>query len=79
MPYEIPPVVETKPWYTSKTIWIGVLTTITGLVPLVVELILKQPTDAAAISAAVGAFILGAIQIVRRVWLDGETTPPALK
>jgi hypothetical protein len=73
------PVVIVKPWYTSKTLWVGVCTTITGLVPLVVELILKQPADPAAIATAVGSLVLGAIQVIRRVWLDGETTPSALK
>jgi VIT1/CCC1 family predicted Fe2+/Mn2+ transporter len=69
---------EVKPWYKSKTVWVGILTTVTGLIPLVLELIAKQPADATAISVAVGAFVLGAIQVVRRVWLDGDTTPAAL-
>jgi hypothetical protein len=51
---------------------------VTGLIPLVLELIAKQPADATAISVAVGAFVLGAIQVVRRVWLDGDTAPAAL-
>jgi hypothetical protein len=57
-----------KPWYQSKTIWIGILTTLAGIIPLVVELINKQAFDAGAIAAVV----LGIMQIVRRVWLDGE-------
>ena len=58
----------TKPWYQSRTIWVGILTTLAGVIPLVVELINKQSFDAGAIAAVV----LGVIQIVRRVWLDGQ-------
>ena len=61
----------TKKWFQSKTIWIGILTTLAGVIPLVVELVNKQNLDAVAI----GTVILGMIQIVRRVWLDGQ---PAL-
>jgi uncharacterized membrane protein HdeD (DUF308 family) len=61
----------TKSWYQSKTIWIGILTTLAGVIPLVVELINKQSFDAGAIAAVV----LGVIQIVRRVWLDGQPLP----
>ena len=61
----------TKKWYQSKTIWIGALTTLAGIIPLVVELINKQNIDAVAIGTAV----LGIIQIVRRVWLDGQPLP----
>jgi uncharacterized membrane protein HdeD (DUF308 family) len=61
----------TKSWYRSKTIWIGILTTLAGVIPLAVELINKQSFDAGAIAAVV----LGVIQIVRRVWLDGQPLP----
>ena len=57
-----------KPWYQSRTIWIGILTTLAGVIPLIVELVNKTSIDAVAIGTAA----LGVIQIVRRVWLDGQ-------
>jgi len=71
-----------KSWYLSTTVWVGILTTIAGLVPLVIEIVkvvAAQPADPTVLAAAIGAFVLGVIQVIRRVWLDGETTPAALK
>jgi hypothetical protein len=68
--------VKEKPWWHSKTVLVGILTTVAGLVPLVIELVVKAPATPEAIATAVGGFVLGAIQIVRRVWLDG--TPATL-
>jgi hypothetical protein len=71
----------TKVWYLSTTVQLGILTMIAGLVPLIVELVkvvTSQPVDATTLTAAIGAFFLGAVQVYRRFLLDGETTPPAL-
>jgi len=57
-----------KPWYQSRTIWIGILTTLAGIIPLVVDLVNTETIDAGALAV----IALGIIQVVRRVWLDGE-------
>ena len=67
-----------KPWYTSKTIWIGIVTLVAACIPLVAEFIKSTTPDASATVTAIAGMILGIIQIVRRIYLDGETTPPAI-
>jgi hypothetical protein len=68
-----------KPWYMSKTIWIGIVTLLAGSIPLIVEFIKATTPDSAAIVTSIAGLVLGVLQIVRRIYLDGETTPPAIK
>jgi len=53
-----------KPWYLSKLVWLGVIVTLQGFVPLVIDLFNKvavTPSD----------FVLafsGALVVIVRVW-----------
>jgi hypothetical protein len=71
--------VTKKPWYTSRTVWIGIVTMLVGTIPLVVEFVKTAAPDAASVVTSVGGLILGVLQIVRRIYLDGETAPAAIK
>jgi hypothetical protein len=54
----------TKPWYQSKIIWLGVLMTLLGVVPLVNSLLQKgvpAPTDFVELAG-------GILTVILRVW-----------
>jgi hypothetical protein len=63
---------ETIKWYQSKVIWIAVGTIVVGVVPLAVTLISAVAPDALTFATAIGAFIVGVINIILRVGTDRE-------
>jgi hypothetical protein len=71
---ETPPVV--KPWYLSKTVWVGLLTLLVGVLPIVAEYLKILTPDQAAPIAAFVTMALGVLGIVIRSLADG-TTPTA--
>jgi hypothetical protein len=62
---------DTKPWYQSKLVWMGVLTALLGIIPLVQEMINKGPVDTTAILTLVS----GVIVIALRVWTNSPINP----
>ena len=56
---------QTKAWYQSKIVWLGILTTILGVVPILVELAKAYNIDA----VAVGTAIIGILTVIVRIWL----------
>jgi hypothetical protein len=62
---------ETKKWYQSKLVWMGVLTALLGIIPLVQEMIDKGPVDTTAILTLVS----GVIVIALRVWTNSPINP----
>lgn len=57
-----------KAWYTSKVFWLGVITTLLGIIPILTELAAQTAiTPAAAGTAATGILI-----VVVRVWFTNE-------
>jgi hypothetical protein len=62
---------DTKPWYQSKLVWMGVLTALLGIIPLVQEMIDKGPVDTTAILTLVS----GVIVIALRVWTNSPINP----
>jgi hypothetical protein len=69
---------QTKPWYTSKTIWIGIVTLLASSIPLLVEFIKQTSPDASAVVTSVAGLILGVLQIVRRIYLDTDNPPATI-
>ena len=63
------------PWYKSKLVWLGVIMTIAGILPLLASL-LSQTTIAP--SDFVG-LMGGILTVILRVWFTNTTisTPPA--
>lgn len=56
--------VEPKPWYKSKIVWLGIITTLLGVVPVVTQL-----ANAYGVNAAeVGTAIIGILTVIIRVW-----------
>jgi hypothetical protein len=55
---------EGKKWYASKMVWLGILITLQGLIPLVVEFLEKGPVS----PAAVGSLLSGILVVILRVW-----------
>jgi hypothetical protein len=53
-----------KPWYLSKIVWLGVIVTLQGIVPLVVELLNKSAVSPADIALAFS----GVLVVIVRVW-----------
>ena len=58
---------DSKPWYQSKVIWLGVATVLVGIVPLAVQLAQAISPDNVTIETAVGAFLVGVLNIILRV------------
>jgi hypothetical protein len=55
---------ETTKWYLSKTLWLGVIITFQGIVPVVIELLDKgtaSPSDVLITLSGIGAVVL-------RIW-----------
>jgi hypothetical protein len=61
----------TKAWYTSKMVWLGVLTALLGIIPLVQEMIAKGPVDLVAVLT----LISGVIMVVLRVITNTPIAP----
>lgn len=55
---------ETKPWYKSYLVWLGILITIQGALPVIMELANKQAITTSDILVAVS----GIVVVIRRVW-----------
>lgn len=54
----------TKAWYKSKVVWLGVITTLLGAVPVLVDLANAYNIPV----AAVGTAVIGVLTVVVRVW-----------
>jgi hypothetical protein len=74
-----PTPVETKPWYLSKTVWVGLLTVLVGAMPFVAEFLKVITPDQAAPIAAFVTMALGVLGIVIRSLADGTTPAAKLK
>lgn len=59
---------DTKKWYQSKLVWLGVLTTLLGIFPLVNVYIHAVAPGAELVVEATGAFLAGIITVVLRIW-----------
>lgn len=55
---------NTKPVLASKLVWLGILMTLSGVIPVIVELLNKVAVTPADIVLAVG----GVLAVVLRVW-----------
>jgi uncharacterized membrane-anchored protein len=53
-----------KKWYQSKLVWLGIIMTLSGLLPFVSELVKTQPVTPEAVVAFVG----GILTVILRVW-----------
>jgi hypothetical protein len=60
-----------KNWYESKLVWMGVLTALLGIIPLVQEMVSKGPVD----FTAVLTLLSGVIVVVLRVWTSQPIDP----
>lgn len=67
------PTPSSKAWYESKLFWLGILMTLSGIVPLAIEL-----TRSGTINPeGVITFLGGVITVILRVWFtDTPTTRP---
>lgn len=64
---------DEKAWYTSKLFWLGVLTTVLGVVPIVTEL----ASQTSVTPAAVGTAVTGVVMVIVRIWFtDAPLTKP---
>jgi len=62
-----------KLWYQSKVFWLGVITTLLGIIPIVTEL----ASQTAVTPAALGTAATGILIVIVRVWFtDQPTTKP---
>lgn len=64
---------DPKAWYTSKLFWLGILTTVLGVVPILTEL----ASQTSVTPAAVGTAVTGIVMVIVRIWFtDSPTTKP---
>lgn len=70
----------TIPWYSSKIVWLGVISTLLGIIPLVNELVRVVAPGAIVTVDAVLALIAGVATVVARIWFTNSNiaTPPAV-
>jgi len=62
-----------KAWFASKVVWLGIITTLLGVIPIVTEL----ASQTAITPAAVGTALTGILIVIVRVWFtDSPVTPP---
>jgi hypothetical protein len=62
---------ETKKWYESKLVWVGIATCVLGIIPLIQEMIAKGPVGVDSILTVIS----GAIVVILRVWTDTPIKP----
>jgi hypothetical protein len=55
---------QTIPWYKSKIVWLGVITTVAGILPLVSSLL----SQTAIAPADFVALFSGVLTVILRVW-----------
>ena len=55
---------ESKKWYQSKLVWLGILMTFSGTIEVAQKIISAGPIDTAAIMNLAG----GVITVIMRVW-----------
>lgn len=55
---------ETKPWYLSKTLWVGVLSALASAATLAIEFVNKSDFSPVAIVA----FVYGVVMIALRIF-----------
>jgi hypothetical protein len=55
---------KVKKWYESKQVWLGIIITAQGFVPLVIDLLEKQSVLPSDVAVAVS----GALAVILRVW-----------
>lgn len=58
------PQLPTKPWYKSKTVWLGIVLTMAGAVPVVSALLQQATISPSDVVMAFGGFL----GVVLRVW-----------
>lgn len=62
-----------KSWFTSKVVWLGIITTLLGVIPIVTEL----ASQTALTPTAVGTAATGILIVIMRIWFtDQPVTHP---
>lgn len=57
-----------KKWYESKMAWLGIITTVLGVLPLIGVYVEAVAPEVAAVAGATIALISGVLTVVLRVW-----------
>ncbi len=55
---------DTKKWYQSKLVWLGLILTLSGALPFASELVKAAPISPEAVISFVG----GLLTVILRVW-----------
>lgn len=66
---------KTIPWYASKIVWVGVIMTLLGVLPLVTSLLNQTVIQAQDLVGLLG----GILTVILRIWFTDSViaTPPA--
>lgn len=59
---------DPKAWYQSKVFWLGVVTTLLGIIPIVTELASQMTVT----PAAIGTAATGILIVIMRIWFTSE-------
>jgi hypothetical protein len=59
---------QSKPWYQSKIVWLGILTTLLGVFPLVNEYVKIVAPAAVIVVDATLVLVAGIVTAVIRIW-----------
>jgi hypothetical protein len=59
---------DTKKWYESKLVWLGIITTVLGCLPLIGVYVQAIAPEVALIVDATIALIAGILTVILRVW-----------
>jgi hypothetical protein len=64
--------IEGKPWYRSKILWMAVLTIALGLIPLLMDLFKIIIPQSFELATAILTFISGALTLIFRVMFTNQ-------
>jgi hypothetical protein len=64
--------IEGKPWYKSKILWMALLTIALGVIPLLLDLFKVIMPQAVELWTAVLTFVSGALTLIFRVFFTNQ-------
>jgi hypothetical protein len=61
-----------KKWYESKLVWLGIFTTMLGVLPVVFDFVKGVQPDLASILDSLFVMISGIVAVVIRIWFTDK-------
>ena len=62
-----------KAWYTSKIVWVGIISTVLAILPILAAYVKLISPQAATVIDATVAMLAGVLTVILRVWFTSST------